>query len=128
VREWVIDKAKRKGLEVIEDKAGNVVVRKPAYKGREGAHHWSRCKAILIGLREDENIAHDFENDPICVVRKRRLALCRRDNAWSGQRSWSCRSTCSDGMRRHRARAAGVRLHRRRRAWFNWASEFPAES
>src|SRR5579862_3068859 len=36
-RQYVLDIAKRVGLEVTHDKAGNTVIRKPAHRGREGA-------------------------------------------------------------------------------------------
>ena len=43
-RQYVLAQAARLGLEVVQDKAGNIVVRKPAHKGREGA-----TKALLQG-------------------------------------------------------------------------------
>src|SRR5215208_3965594 len=36
-REWVLAKAKKLGLEATSDKVGNIVVLKPAAKGRENA-------------------------------------------------------------------------------------------
>ena len=69
-REWVLAKAKRKGLEIFEDKVGNIVIRKPAHKGREGAP-----TAVLQGhldmvCEKNETVAHNFDKDAIKVVRK----------------------------------------------------------
>jgi dipeptidase D len=68
-REYVLAQAARLGLEVIQDKAGNIVVRKPAHAGREGA-----TKALLQGhldmvCEKNEGTAHNFDTDPIKVLR-----------------------------------------------------------
>ena len=68
-REYVLAQATRLGLEVVQDKAGNIVVRKPAHPGREGA-----TKALLQGhldmvCEKNEGTAHNFDTDPIKVVR-----------------------------------------------------------
>lgn len=69
-RAWVIGIAKRKGLEVIEDKVGNIVVRKPAHKGRENAPTVVLQGHLDMVCEKNENIAHDFDKDAIRVVRK----------------------------------------------------------
>src|SRR6202142_644561 len=68
-REYVLGQARRLGLETIHDKAGNTVIRKPAHSGREGA-----TKALLQGhldmvCEKNEGTAHNFDTDPIKVVR-----------------------------------------------------------
>src|SRR5450755_1626314 len=68
-RNYVLAQAARLGLETSQDKAGNIVVRKPAHKGREGA-----TKALLQGhldmvCEKNEGTAHNFDTDPIKVVR-----------------------------------------------------------
>ena len=68
-REYVMGQARRLGLEIIEDRAGNIVIRKPAHPGREGA-----TKALLQGhldmvCEKNEGTAHNFDTDPIKVVR-----------------------------------------------------------
>ena len=68
-REYVLAQAARLGLEAVQDKAGNIVVRKPAHPGREGA-----TKALLQGhldmvCEKNEGTAHNFDTDPIKVVR-----------------------------------------------------------
>ena len=69
-REWVLAKAKRKGLEVVEDKVGNIVIRKPAYKGREGAPTVVLQGHLDMVCEKNESVQHDFDKDPIKVVRR----------------------------------------------------------
>ncbi|MGH9521065.1 MAG: aminoacyl-histidine dipeptidase [Terriglobales bacterium] len=69
-REWVLAKAKKKGLEVIEDKVGNIVVRKPAHPGREKAPVVALQGHLDMVCEKNESVAHDFDKDPIEVVRK----------------------------------------------------------
>ena len=68
-REYVLRQANRLGLEVVQDRVGNTVIRKPARPGREGAP-----MAILQGhldmvCEKNEGTAHNFDTDPIKVVR-----------------------------------------------------------
>ncbi len=68
-REYVLGVAKRLGLEAVQDKVGNTVIRKPAHAGRESA-----AIALLQGhldmvCEKNEGTAHNFETDPIKVVR-----------------------------------------------------------
>ena len=69
-REWVLSKAKGKGLEVVEDKAGNIVIRKPAYKGRESAPTVVLQGHLDMVCEKNETVSHDFDKDAIRVVRK----------------------------------------------------------
>jgi dipeptidase D len=69
VREYVRGVATGAGLETIQDSAGNLIVRKPAHSGRESA-----TMALLQGhldmvCEKNESTAHDFDKDPIKVVR-----------------------------------------------------------
>jgi dipeptidase D len=68
-REYVLAQAARLGLEATQDAAGNLVVRKPARPGREGA-----VGAILQGhldmvCEKNEGTVHNFDTDPIRFVR-----------------------------------------------------------
>jgi dipeptidase D len=68
-RAYVLAQAARLGLEAVEDKVGNIVVRKPARPGRESA-----VPAVLQGhldmvCEKNEGTAHDFDTDPIQLVR-----------------------------------------------------------
>jgi dipeptidase D len=68
-RGYVLALAARLGLETTQDRVGNVVVRKPARPGREGA-----VPAVLQGhldmvCEKNEGTVHDFAVDPIRLVR-----------------------------------------------------------
>ena len=68
-RNYVLAQAARLGLETSQDAAGNVVVRKPAHPGREGA-----TMALLQGhldmvCEKNEGTAHNFDTDAIKVWR-----------------------------------------------------------
>jgi len=68
-RNYVLSEAKRLGLETFQDGVGNVVVRKPARPGREGA-----VMAVLQGhldmvCEKNEGTPHNFDTDPIQLVR-----------------------------------------------------------
>jgi len=69
VREYVIGEAGRLGLEVIKDRAGNVIVRKPAKKGREKAPMALLQAHLDMVCEKDEGTSHDFDNDPIKAAR-----------------------------------------------------------
>jgi len=68
-RHYVRGLAAELGLECVQDNAGNLVIRKPARPGREGAP-----RALLQGhldmvCEKNEGTVHDFDVDPIKVVR-----------------------------------------------------------
>ncbi len=69
-REYVIAQAKRLGLETIHDKAGNTVIRKPAHAGRERAPMALLQGHLDMVCEKNEGTIHDFEKDPIKVVRE----------------------------------------------------------
>lgn len=67
-RQYVLAQAARLGLETVSDTVGNIVVRKPARPGREGA-----VPAVLQGhldmvCEKNEGTAHNFDTDPIRLV------------------------------------------------------------
>ena len=68
-REYVLAQAKRLGLEAIHDNAGNTVIRKPAHPGREGAPMTLLQGHLDMVCEKNEGTIHDFETDPIEVVR-----------------------------------------------------------
>jgi dipeptidase D len=68
-RSYVLAQAARLGLESTSDGVGNIVVRKPARRGREAA-----VLAVLQGhldmvCEKNEGTAHNFDTDPIRLVR-----------------------------------------------------------
>jgi dipeptidase D len=68
-RNYVRAQAAKLGLETTQDAVGNLIVHKPARPGREGA-----TPALLQGhldmvCEKNEGTAHDFDTDPIKLVR-----------------------------------------------------------
>jgi dipeptidase D len=68
-RDYVLGIAKRLGLEVVQDKVGNTVIRKPAHKGRE-----NRPMALLQGhldmvCEKNEGTPFNFDTDAIKTFR-----------------------------------------------------------
>jgi len=69
-REHVLKLAKQLGLEAIVDEAGNVVVRKPAYKGRESAPVTALQGHLDMVCEKNEGTDFNFDTDGIRMVRK----------------------------------------------------------
>ncbi len=68
IREWAVRFGKERGLETIQDKAGNVIIRKPATPGME-----HRKGVILQGHldmvpQKNSDKEHDFTTDPIEAI------------------------------------------------------------
>jgi dipeptidase D len=68
-REYVLRLAAVRGLERLVDPAGNVVVRKPAYPGREGAAMTALQGHLDMVCEKNEATRFDFERDAIRLVR-----------------------------------------------------------
>jgi dipeptidase D len=69
-RKHVLDLAAKLGLESYVDDAGNVVVRKPAYPGRESAPVTALQGHLDMVCEKNENTAFNFDTDGIRMVRK----------------------------------------------------------
>jgi len=70
VREYVVGEAKRLGLPCTVDAVGNVVVRKPAAKGRESAPVTALQGHLDMVCEKNEGTAHNFDKDPIGMRRE----------------------------------------------------------
>jgi dipeptidase D len=68
-RAYVLDCAARVGLAPIQDRAGNVVIRKPARPGREGAIAAALQSHLDMVCEKNEGTVHDFDTDPIRLIR-----------------------------------------------------------
>jgi dipeptidase D len=68
-REYVLALAGRLGLEAVTDGVGNIVVRKPARAGREGAIPTALQGHLDMVCEKNEGTAHNFDTDPIRLVR-----------------------------------------------------------
>ncbi len=68
-REYARGVATKMGLESVQDTAGNLIVRKPARPGREGAAITLLQGHLDMVCEKNEGTAHNFDTDPIKVVR-----------------------------------------------------------
>ncbi len=68
-REYARGVATKLGLESVQDTAGNLIVRKPARPGREGAAITLLQGHLDMVCEKNEGTAHNFDTDPIKVVR-----------------------------------------------------------
>ncbi len=69
-REYVLALASSLGLEAVHDAVGNTVIRKPAHTGRESAPMALLQGHLDMVCEKNEGTAHNFETDPIKVVRE----------------------------------------------------------
>ena len=67
---YVMDTAKKLGLEAKTDKFGNVVVRKPASAGHQQAPSVALQGHLDMVCEKNKDKVHDFSKDPIELVRK----------------------------------------------------------
>ncbi|MDE6271876.1 MAG: aminoacyl-histidine dipeptidase [Muribaculaceae bacterium] len=65
IREFLLDFAKKHGVEVATDACGNVVMRKPATKGHENAPTVVLQSHMDMVCEKNGHIEHDFMKDPI---------------------------------------------------------------
>src|SRR5271156_3401593 len=68
-RDYVLSLVAKLGLESVQDDAGNLVIRKPARPGREGAPMALLQGHLDMVCEKNEGTVHDFDTDPIKVVR-----------------------------------------------------------
>ena len=68
-RAYVQSLVTKLGLESVQDDVGNLVVRKPARTGREGAPMALLQGHLDMVCEKNEGTVHDFDADPIKVVR-----------------------------------------------------------
>ncbi|MDR2286937.1 MAG: aminoacyl-histidine dipeptidase [Prevotellaceae bacterium] len=63
--EYLIEFAKKHSLEYRKDNAGNILITKPATKGKENVKTVVLQSHVDMVTEKDDGIVHDFENDPI---------------------------------------------------------------
>jgi len=68
-RDYILAVAARLGLEAIQDGVGNVVIRKAARPGRERAIAAALQGHLDMVCEKNEGTAHDFDTDPIRLIR-----------------------------------------------------------
>ena len=67
VRQFLVDFGKKLGLEALTDKAGNVLIRKPATAGMENRKPVILQAHMDMVPQKNTGIGHDFEKDPLQV-------------------------------------------------------------
>jgi dipeptidase D len=72
---YVLDTAKKMGLQAKADKFGNVVVRKPASAGREQVRPIALQGHLDMVCEKNKDKVHDFLKDPIELVRKGNMMM-----------------------------------------------------
>lgn len=65
---YLLDFAKKHHLEARQDKAGNVVITKPATRGKEGLPTVILQAHVDMVCEKNSGVEHDFDNDPIETV------------------------------------------------------------
>ncbi len=65
VSDWLVKFAKERNLEVIQDEALNVIIKKPASKGYEGAPTVILQGHMDMVCEKNQGTVHDFDKDPI---------------------------------------------------------------
>jgi dipeptidase D len=70
VAKYVVDTAKKLGLAAKQDEVGNVVVKKPASAGKEGARSLCLQGHLDMVCEKNKEKVFDFAKDPLELVRK----------------------------------------------------------
>ncbi|MDD2299673.1 MAG: aminoacyl-histidine dipeptidase, partial [Fermentimonas sp.] len=68
IRAYLLDFAEKHNLEVKQDKAGNILITKPATPGKEDLPTIILQSHIDMVCEKNSNIEHDFDNDPIETI------------------------------------------------------------
>src|SRR5690606_7268874 len=68
VTRFVLDFGKALQLETVQDKTGNVVIRKPAAKGYESAPTVILQSHLDMVPQKNADVSHDFTTDPIATT------------------------------------------------------------
>jgi dipeptidase D len=89
---FVIDAARAMGLHAHQDKAGNVVVRKPASPGRERMPSVCLQGHLDMVCEKNRDKVHDFSKDPLTLVREGNLL--RADGTTLGADNGIAVATC----------------------------------
>lgn len=65
IGDWLMEFARKHNLEAHRDKAGNVLIRKPAVAGREHVPGVVLQSHMDMVCERNSDVSHDFDNDPI---------------------------------------------------------------
>ena len=70
IGKYLVDTARKLGLTAEQDAAGNVLARKPASRGREGAQSVCLQGHMDMVCEKNKDTVHNFLEDPLQLVRK----------------------------------------------------------
>lgn len=70
VLEWLKTFAEQRGLHYDQDKAGNLIIRRPGQAGGERAPPVIVQGHIDMVTEKNADVNHDFDNDPIRLLRQ----------------------------------------------------------
>ncbi len=70
IAQYIIDFAKRENLEYKQDKTGNIIIRKPAAKGKENFKSVVLQSHMDMVCEKNADVQHNFETDPITALEK----------------------------------------------------------
>lgn len=65
---WLLDFARKHNLEAKQDKAGNILITKPATEGKEHVPTLILQSHVDMVCEKNSDVAHDFDNDPIETI------------------------------------------------------------
>lgn len=68
IRAYLLDFAEKHSLEVKQDKAGNILITKPATPGKEDLPTVILQSHIDMVCEKNSDVEHDFDNDPIETI------------------------------------------------------------
>ena len=68
ISDWLVEFAKKNGLEVIQDEALNVIIRKPGTEGYENSQTVVLQGHMDMVCEKNQGTEHDFEKDPIKFI------------------------------------------------------------
>jgi dipeptidase D len=75
ISKYVLNTAKKLGLQAKADKVGNVIVRKPASASRQNVRSIALQGHLDMVCEKNKDTSHDFLRDPIEIVRKGNLLM-----------------------------------------------------
>ncbi|MDR2382455.1 MAG: aminoacyl-histidine dipeptidase [Prevotellaceae bacterium] len=87
--EYLIEFAKKHSLEYKKDEAGNILITKPATKGKENVKTVVLQSHVDMVTEKDAGVVHDFENDPIVAY---------VEDGWVKARGTTLGADCGIGM------------------------------
>ncbi|MCE5205156.1 MAG: aminoacyl-histidine dipeptidase [Porphyromonadaceae bacterium] len=65
---WLLDFAREHNLEAKQDKAGNILITKPATEGKEHVPTLILQSHVDMVCEKNSDVTHDFDNDPIETI------------------------------------------------------------